>query len=106
MAMQRKLRPERMKEEMQREGSLEQFKLQVREQKVIAKLLETAKVTEVAPKPHKPAVHKAKEHKPEKETKSHKGTKAHEHKPEKKASAKEEKKEKAEKKRPVRKKKI
>jgi len=103
MAIQRKLRPERMKEEMQREGSLEQFKLQVREQKVIAKLLETAKVTEVEPKPHKPAAHKAKAHKPEKETKAHKVTKAHEHKPEKKTAAKGEKK--AEKKKPVRKKK-
>jgi trigger factor len=105
MAMQRRLRPERMKEEMQREGSLEQFKLQVREQKCIAKLLESAKVTEVEPKPHKPAVHKAKEHKAEKETKAHKGTKVQEHKLEKKTATKEAKKEKAEKKRPVRKKK-
>jgi trigger factor len=110
VAMQKKIRPERMKEEMQRDGSLEEFKLQVREQKVIAKLLETAKITEVEPKPHKPAVHKAaehkaKEHKPEKETRAHRGTRAQVHKPEKKTAAKEEKKEKAEKKKPVRKKK-
>ena len=47
MAIQRKIRPERMKEEMQRDGSLDQFKLQVREQKCVAKLLESAKITEV-----------------------------------------------------------
>jgi len=55
MAIQRKVRPERLKEEMQRDGSLAQFKQQVREQKCVAKLLETAKITEVdapAPKPH------------------------------------------------------
>jgi trigger factor len=58
MAIQRKIRPERMKEEMQRDGSLDQFKLQVREQKCVAKLLETAKITEVEPKAElaKPAV--------------------------------------------------
>ena len=39
-----------MKEEMQRDGSLEQFKLQVREQKCVTKLLESAKITEVEPK--------------------------------------------------------
>jgi hypothetical protein len=42
-----------MKEEMQRDGSLEQFKLQVREQKCITKLLELAKITEVEPKAEK-----------------------------------------------------
>jgi len=47
LAVQKKIRPERLKEEMQRDGSLEQFKLQVREQKCVAKLLETAKITEV-----------------------------------------------------------
>ncbi|MBN2019409.1 MAG: trigger factor [Sedimentisphaerales bacterium] len=54
MAIERHVRPERMKEEMQRDGSIEQFRQQVREQKVIAKLLETAKITEVEPK-QKPA---------------------------------------------------
>jgi trigger factor len=120
MAMQRKIRPERMKEEMQREGSLEQFKLQVREQKCIAKLLETAKVTEVEPKPHKHAEHahphkhphpaspkgsaeasKHVEPKAEKEEKAEAKPK----KTVKKAPAKEETKEKAEKKKPTRKKK-
>lgn len=63
MAQQKHIRPERLKEEMQRDGSLEQFKLQVREQKCVAKLLETAKITEVEPKPEE---HKHAEHKHEK----------------------------------------
>jgi trigger factor len=50
LAVQRGQRPEKMREEMVRDGSLSQFKLQVREDKCIAKLLESAKVTEVEPK--------------------------------------------------------
>lgn len=46
LAIQQKQRPERMREEMQRDGSLAQFGLQVRENKCIAKLLESANVTE------------------------------------------------------------
>ncbi len=46
LAIQQKQRPERMREEMQRDGSLAQFSLQVRENKCIAKLLESANVTE------------------------------------------------------------
>ncbi len=53
LAIQKHVRPERMKEEMQRDGSLEQFRLQVREQKCIDKLLESAKITEVEPKAEK-----------------------------------------------------
>ncbi len=49
LAVQRGQRPERMREEMERDGSLAQFKLQVREDKCIAKLLESAKITEVKP---------------------------------------------------------
>jgi len=49
LAIQRGQRPERMREEMVRNGSLTQFKLQVREDKCIAKLLESAKITEVKP---------------------------------------------------------
>jgi trigger factor len=76
LAIQKHVRPERMKEEMQRDGSLEQFKLQVREQKCVAKLLETANITEVEPKAHK---HKA-------ETPKHKKTtEKTEEKPAKKA---------------------
>jgi trigger factor len=67
LAMQKHIRPERMKEEMQRDGSLEQFKLQVREQKCITKLLESAKITEVEPKAAKPKAEKA-------ETPKHKKT--------------------------------
>lgn len=50
LAVQRGQRPERMREGMERDGSLAQFKLQVRENKCIAKLLESAKITEVKPK--------------------------------------------------------
>jgi trigger factor len=50
LAIQRGQRPERMREEMMRDGSLAQFRLQVREGKCIAKLLESAKITEIKPK--------------------------------------------------------
>jgi len=45
LAIQRGQRPERMREEMLRSGSLAQFRLQVREDKCVAKLLESAKIT-------------------------------------------------------------
>lgn len=47
VAAQRGSRPERMREEMLRDGSLAQFSLQIREQKCIEKLLESAKIKEV-----------------------------------------------------------
>jgi len=47
LALQRGQRPERMREQMVRDGSLSQLRLQVRENKCIAKLLESAKITEV-----------------------------------------------------------
>ncbi|MHC4890222.1 MAG: trigger factor, partial [Planctomycetota bacterium] len=47
LAIQRGQRPERMREQMLRDGSLAQFRLQVREDKCIAKLLESAKITEI-----------------------------------------------------------
>ena len=50
LAIQRGQRPERMREEMARDGSLAQFKLQVREDKCIEKILESAKITEVKAK--------------------------------------------------------
>ncbi|RKY25594.1 MAG: trigger factor [Planctomycetota bacterium] len=50
LAIQQGQRPERMREEMARNGSLEQFRLQVREDKCIARLLESAEITEVKPK--------------------------------------------------------
>jgi len=60
LAVQRGQRPERMREEMERNGSLAQFSLEVRQDKCIAKLLETAKITETkaekkAKKPRKAA---------------------------------------------------
>ncbi len=42
-------RPERMREEMVRNGSLAQFRLEIRQSKCIAKLLESAKMTEKEP---------------------------------------------------------
>ncbi|HOK95718.1 MAG TPA: trigger factor [Anaerohalosphaeraceae bacterium] len=53
-------RPEKMREELIRDGSLAQFALQVREEKCIAKILETAKIREVEPeKLKKPAPKKS-----------------------------------------------
>ena len=46
-AAQRGRRPEKMREEMVRDGSLAQFALQVREEKCVNKLLETAKITDI-----------------------------------------------------------
>ncbi len=53
LAIQQGQRPERMREQMQRDGSLAQFRLEVRQSKCIAKLLESAKITEKKPKPEK-----------------------------------------------------
>ncbi len=47
LAMRQGQRPERMREEMDRNGSLAQFRLEVRQSKCIEKLLESAKITEV-----------------------------------------------------------
>jgi trigger factor len=49
-------RPEKMREELARDGSLAQFALQIREEKCIEKILEKATITEVEPK--KPAAAK------------------------------------------------
>lgn len=49
LAMQRGQRPERLKEEMERNGSLAQFRMEVRQNKCIEKLLETAVITEKKP---------------------------------------------------------
>lgn len=46
LAMQRGQRPEKMREQMARDGSLAQFGLEVRRNKCISRLLETAQVTE------------------------------------------------------------
>jgi len=49
LALSQGQRPERMREEMARNGSLTQFELEVRQSKCIAKMLESAKITEVEP---------------------------------------------------------
>jgi trigger factor len=49
IALQRGQRPERMREQMERDGSLAQFKLEVRQKNCIGQLLETAKITEKKP---------------------------------------------------------
>jgi trigger factor len=60
VAIQRGQRPERMREQMERDGSLSQFKLEIRQSKCITKLLETAKITETeAEKPARKAAQKA-----------------------------------------------
>jgi len=46
IAIQRGQRPEKMKEQMERDGSLAQFRMDVRQNKCINRLLETADITE------------------------------------------------------------
>lgn len=75
LAIQRGQRPERMREQMLRDGSLTQFKLQVREYKCIAKLLESAKITEKKPKKEKKAKKKSVTKKTSDEKKSSKDKK-------------------------------
>jgi len=55
IAMERGQRPERMKENMERNGSLAQLKLEVRQNKCVEKLLETAEITEKKPEKTKKA---------------------------------------------------
>ncbi|MBL7106801.1 MAG: trigger factor [Phycisphaerae bacterium] len=50
IAIQQGQRPEQMREQMARNGSLSQFAGQIREEKAIAKILEKAKIKEVEPK--------------------------------------------------------
>jgi len=50
VAAQRGRRPEKMREDMIKDGSLAQFSIQVREEKCIEKLLEKANIKEVKPK--------------------------------------------------------
>ena len=79
-------RPEKMRQELQRDGSLEQFKLQVREHKCIEKLLESANITEVdAAKAAKKAAKKAAPKKEAKKTAKKSAKDAHEKEPKKTA---------------------
>ncbi len=81
LAIQRGQRPERMKEQMDRDGSLGQFRLEIRQNKCIEKLLESATIAEIdaeeAPK-------KAKKTAKKKETTAKKTTKKSSKKAEKK----------------------
>ena len=89
IAIEHNQRPERLRQTMEKEGTLETLRLQIRDEKCLSKLLETAKITEV--EPPKPVIEK----KPAKETKKS------EQKPEKKETkAAAEKKPKAVKKKP------
>jgi len=49
VAIQRGQRPEKMREQMERDGSLAQFRLEIRQNKCISKLLESAQITEAEP---------------------------------------------------------
>lgn len=53
IAVQRGQRPEKMKEQMERDGSLAQFRLDIRQSKCINKLLDSADITETEAKPKK-----------------------------------------------------
>jgi len=50
LAVQQGQRPERLRQEMEKNGSLEQFRQQIRDEKCVEKLLESAKIAEVEPK--------------------------------------------------------
>lgn len=60
LALSQGQRPEKMREDMARNGSLAQFGMEVRQSKCIAKMLESAKVTEVEPKKKAKKAKKAK----------------------------------------------
>jgi len=59
-AMHRRMRPDKMREQMTKDWSLSQFALEVTQQKCVDKLLETAKIKEVKPKKTAPAKKPAK----------------------------------------------
>lgn len=58
MAMQQGRRPDKLRQEMAKQGQIEQLYLQLREQKTLDKILEQAKVTEVDAADDKPAAKK------------------------------------------------
>jgi trigger factor len=80
MAIQRNQRPERMKEEMTRDGSLEQFRLDVRDEKSIEKILEKAQITEVEPEKKTESPKKAAKKKEKTEEKAEKAAEPEEKK--------------------------
>lgn len=56
IAIEHNQRPERLRQTMEKEGTLQTLRLQIRDEKCLTKLLETAKITEV--EPPKPAAEK------------------------------------------------
>ncbi|MDD5458343.1 MAG: trigger factor [Phycisphaerae bacterium] len=81
-AIQQKQRPERLREEMARNGSLAQMGVQIREQKCIEKLLESAKISEI--EPEKTEKNEEKQKKTKKTTKKPEKTKENDDSEEKK----------------------
>jgi trigger factor len=59
IAMERNQRPEKMREQMEHEGTLAQLELEVRQDKCIAKLLESANITEKPEEKTKPKTERA-----------------------------------------------
>ena len=59
IAMERNQRPEKMREQMEHEGTLAQLELEVRQDKCIAKILESAEITEISEEKTKPKAEKA-----------------------------------------------
>ncbi|MCK4958383.1 MAG: trigger factor [Planctomycetes bacterium] len=90
IAASRGRRPEKMREELARDGSLAQLSLQIREQNCIEKILETAKITEAkaAKAKDKPAKKKAAVKKADKKAPAKKDTEKAEKKTAKKKTAK------------------
>ena len=88
VAAQRGRRPEKMREELARDGSLAQFSIQVREQKCVEKMLENANITETTAKPAKKKAAKKAEKKPEKKAAPKKADKKVEKKAVKKVAKK------------------
>ncbi len=62
--MERNQRPEKMREQMEHDGSLSQLELEIRQDKCIAKMLESAKITEKEPETATPKAEKAPKRKP------------------------------------------
>jgi len=68
VAAERGRRPDKVREELARDGSLAQFALQVRENKCIEKILESAEIKDVKPEEKKPKAKKGSKSKAAKET--------------------------------------
>lgn len=75
MAMQQGRRPDKLRQEMQKQGQIEQLYLQLREQKTMDKILESAKVTEIEAEAGDDAKPEAKKKTTKKKTSKKKTTK-------------------------------